>query len=93
VIGTYDCLHTPADGISFTSAEADSKALPFYLIKGVPSSKATATDTSGYGGIINLLPGTATLTGKLSSGESLGIESMLMRADTITYTTLLPLPG
>jgi hypothetical protein len=93
VIGTYDCTHAPAASISFSSAEADSQSLPFYLIKGVPSSKANATDSSGYGGIINLLPGAATLSGNLSSGQTLGIESMLIRADTITYTTLLPLPG
>ena len=93
VIGVYDCLKVPGDGVTFSSAEADTASMPFYLIKGAPSSKATATDSSGYGGIINLLPGTATLTGKLGSGESLGIESVLMRADEITYTTLLPLPG
>jgi len=93
VLGTYNCLHNSTEGVSLSSAEADSKSLPFYMIKGVPSSKATATDGSGYGGILNLIPGTATLTGKLSSGESLGTESVLIRADQITYSTLLPLPG
>jgi hypothetical protein len=63
------------------------------MVKGVPSSKATATDSSGWGGFLNLLPGTATLSGKLSDGQTLGIESTLIRADTITYTALLPLPG
>jgi hypothetical protein len=93
VVGAYNCLQIPAEGVTLSSAEADAASMPFYLIKGVPSSKATATDSSGYGGIINLLPGTATLTGKIGNGESLGIESVLMRADEITYTTLLPLPG
>jgi hypothetical protein len=93
VLGTYDCLHAPAGGVTFESLEADSKSLPFYMVKGVPSSKATATDSSGWGGFLNLLPGTATLSGKLSDGQTLGIESTLIRADTITYTALLPLPG
>jgi hypothetical protein len=93
VVGTYDCTHTSAAGVSFSSAEADSQSLPFYMVKGVPSSKATATDSSGWGGFLNLLPGTATLSGKLSSGQSLGVESTLIRADTITYTALLPLPS
>jgi hypothetical protein len=93
VLGTYDCLHNSTEGVSLSSAEADSRSVPFYMIKGVPSSKATATDGSGYGGIINLLPGAATITGKLGSGDSLGIESVLMRADEVTYSTLLPLPS
>jgi hypothetical protein len=67
--------------------------MPFYTVKGVPSSKMTATDSSGSGGMVNILPGTATLTGRLSNGTSLGVESVLMRADEITYTSLVPSPG
>jgi hypothetical protein len=92
-LGTYDCLHTPAAGVTFSSLEADSSSLAFYMIKGTPSSKVTATDSSGWGGLLNLLPGTATLTGKISSGQTLGIESTFIRADTITYTGLPPIPG
>jgi hypothetical protein len=92
VLGAYDCSHKFTEGVSIFSPEADASSSTFYLIKGIPNSKAEATDSSGYGGILNLRPGSVTLSGRLITGEIIGTESLLIRGGEITYTSLLPLP-
>jgi hypothetical protein len=91
-LGAYNCLHAPADGVRLSSADGDSETLPFYLVKGLPSTTATATDSSGLGGILNLRPGSVTLTGTLSTGQIVGTVSMFTRAGEITYTSVVPAP-
>jgi hypothetical protein len=91
-LGAYDCLHRPAEGVSFRSENADDKTVVFYVIKKIPSIMDTATDSSGHGGIINLPPGTITLAGEIAGGKSIGTESLFVRAGQITYTSVLPSP-
>ena len=93
LLGAYNCLQAPGDGVRLSSPDADAATFSFYMIKGIPSSTATATDSQGYGGLINLRPGSVTLTGTLTTGETIGTESVLTRASVITYTALVPSPG
>jgi hypothetical protein len=88
----YNCLGQTADGISMSSPEGDSATIPFYMIKNFPSVKASATDSSGNGGLLNLHGGTATLTGKLDNGSSIGLLSAMIRPGRITYTAMVPAP-
>jgi hypothetical protein len=91
-IGTYNCQSEPASGVRFRSNDSDASATPFYLIKRIPSMSATSTDSDGRGGILNLRPGSVTLRGELTSGESIGTVSVFTRQGEVTYTTLLPAP-
>jgi hypothetical protein len=88
----YNCLGQTAEGVALSSPEGDSATQPFYMIKGIPSSKVPTTDGSGNGGLLNLRPGTATLMGKLDSGDSTGLLSAMIRPGRITYTAMVPAP-
>lgn len=88
----YNCLGQTAEGVSFSSAEGDSATTPFYMIKNVPSTKQSETDSSGQGGLLNLRPGTATLTGTLASGAPMATLGVLTRPGQVTYTALIPAP-
>lgn len=88
----YNCLGQTAEGVHFTSPEGNGETAPFYMIKGIPSTKHSATDSSGNGGLLNLPPGTATLTGRLDSGDAIGTLSMMTVAGRITYTAMVPSP-
>jgi len=92
MLGAYDCQRRAAEGISLTVAEADDKTSAFYLVKKVPSITATATDSSGRGGIINVKAGSVSVTGTLPDARSIATVGVFVRPDTITYTTLLPAP-
>lgn len=91
-IGAYNCLSQPATGVRFRSNDSDVSTVPFYLIKRVPSMTATATDSDGRGGMLNLRPGSITLRGELPTGESIGTVSVVLRQGEVTYTSLLPAP-
>ncbi len=88
----YNCLGQTTDGVSMSSPEGDAATIPFYMIKNFPTIKASATDSSGNGGLLNLHPGTATLSGKLADGSSIGVLSAMIRAGRITYTAMVPAP-
>ena len=90
--GAYDCFRNPAEGVTFSSLDADEWSTPFYMIKEMPSITATATDSSGYGGILNFPPGSVGFSGQLATGAVIGTESLLVRANQITYTALPPMP-
>jgi hypothetical protein len=88
----YDCFEKYAEGVSFSSPEGDSSTTPFYMIKGIPSTKHSETDSSGNGGLLNLPPGTATLTGQLKDGRTMGMLSAMTKPGRMTLTALVPAP-
>jgi hypothetical protein len=93
MVGAHSCVGQPAEGVSFSSVEGDASTVAFYMIKSIPSTKQSATDTSGRGGLLNLPPGSVTLTGRLAStGQTLGTLSVFARAGELTYTALVPAP-
>jgi hypothetical protein len=92
IVRAYNCLGQPADGVKFSSADADAQSAAFYMIKGVPLISHTETDSSGSGGLLNLRAGSVTLTGQTTSGASLGTLAVLTRAGELTYTSMVPTP-
>ena len=93
MVGALTCLGQSAEGVTFSSAEGDDATVAFYMIKGIPSTKQAATDTSGWGGLVNLPPGSVTLTGTLAATQQqVGTLSVFVRAGELTYTTLVPAP-
>lgn len=93
MVGSYDCLSRPADGVSVSSDDADPTSAAFYLVKKVPSFSAGSTDSSGRAGLINLRPGSVSVTGSLASDRRrIATVGVFVRAGTITYTTVLPAP-
>lgn len=59
-----DCSGRRARGAVFSSPEAQEGTTVGYLSNGLPSPDATATDSSGIGGLFNLPVGEATIRGE-----------------------------
>lgn len=89
-LGAHDCLDEPAAGIRFVSTDADDATATFYLIQKIPSASATATDSEGRGGLINLRAGSITVSGQLATGETVGTVSLFTRENQVTYASLVP---
>jgi hypothetical protein len=93
-LGADNCLGQPASGVRLSSEDSDDSTAPFYLIQKIPSTTATETDSEGRGGILNIRPGSTTITGKVAStGQTVGTLSVFTRQGQVTYTTLVPTPG
>ena len=92
MLGAYDCLERPADGVVISTGDGDADTTPFYLIKKIPSLTAMSTDSSGRGGIINLPAGSRAVQGGTPAGRRIASVGIFVRPGTITYTTLLPAP-
>jgi hypothetical protein len=91
LITAHDCQGTFADGVTFVTADGDAMTKTFYSSRGLPSASATATDSDGYGGMINLPSGAVTVTGSLSAnGRTVGTISLLVRAGGISYSRIVP---
>jgi hypothetical protein len=94
LLATYDCQHSPADGVSLRSKEGDADTAAFYIVGKLPKANATATDISGQAGLINLPPGPVEIVGSVASdGRIIGRDSVWVRAGAFTYTSLVPSPG
>ena len=93
VVNAKDCAGAPAGGVSFATPSGDDMTSRFYLVGGLPSDKATETESqSGYGGFINVPTGAATLTAALVNPHAeLGTISLLVRDGAITYTQVVPI--
>ena len=92
MLGAYDCLGRPAEGVNLWSDDGDVQTTPFYSVGRLPSVSATGTDTSGRGGIINLKPGPVTVTGRVGDGRLVGTVGLFVRPRAITYTSMFPTP-
>jgi hypothetical protein len=96
LINTTDCQAKPLANVSYsiTGGAKDASTYVFYTQKSFPLSSATSTDESGYGGVVNLLPGVATISATVASGAAnervVGNASLNMRAGFITYSTITP---
>jgi hypothetical protein len=92
MLGAYDCLGRPAEGVSLWSDDGDAQTLPFYSVGKLPSVTASGTDVSGRGGIINLKTGPVSITGRIADGHVVGTVGLFVRPRAITYTSLFPAP-
>lgn len=91
LLRAFDCTDEPVPGVVFEVDDADPNSTAFYSVDGLPSRKATATDTSGYGGVINAAPGTITVKARLAgSRRVISTVSILVKAGAITYSRMVP---
>lgn len=89
-----NCKGEPGEGVSVSPDRTESTTQGFYLIKGLPSTAASATDGSGYGGIANTpLSFVKVSATHFASKKLIGSTTVLSRAGTITYVYLVPSPN
>jgi hypothetical protein len=92
LLAAYDCQGQTAAGVRLSNDRPDALTSGFYVVRKLPSTAATSTDSSGQGGFINLLPGTVNVSGELSSDRQVAYLSVLVRPGQITFTSLVPSP-
>jgi len=90
----YNCQGKTAEGVRYTTSAGDGWTVPFYMLAGIPSTRQSATDSAGSGGLLNVPAGSATVIGNIGdNGQTLGKpESVVVRAGKITYTAVVPSP-
>jgi hypothetical protein len=92
LLAAYDCQGQTAAGVRLGTEQGDAQTSGFYVVRKFPSITAVATDSSGQGGFINLLPGTVNVSGALSPDRQVAYLSVLVRPGQITFTSLVPSP-
>jgi hypothetical protein len=91
LLSSYDCQGKAAAGVSFKMDGAQGSSV-FYAVAGLPNTTVTSTDSQGYGGFLNVSPGTISVTGQLEEdNRELGRISLLIRAGSISYSRMVPL--
>ena len=94
LLDSRDCTGAPASEISFTPTEINAEAVRFYAEQNLPSGSATHTDSSGYGGFLNVSPGTITIVATLANtGRTVGEVTVLVREGSMTYGSIQPNGG
>lgn len=89
-----DCMGTALAGIVFSSPQADSKTVQFYVRDQVPTNVMSAPDTpaEGDGGYLNLPVGTVLISAKDGkTGLDLATVTVLIRAGYISVSYIRPI--
>jgi hypothetical protein len=82
----YDCNDRHVPGATFTLNQMAENTLPFYLNKGVPSTKVQVTDSEGVGGAVNVPHGTVHATATvLDASVTLGSIDVYVNAGELSY--------
>jgi hypothetical protein len=91
ILTAQNCMGAFSAGVAYETADADPETIEFYATDGLPSLRATRTDTSGFGGFLNLPAGPVSVTGTLTeSSLPLASVSVLVRSGFITYGHIVP---
>jgi hypothetical protein len=92
-IGTLDCSRKPAAGVTWEPNVIDPLQKRFYYVNGLPSEEATATDSTGFGGLLNAKPGSIIITATLqATGTRVGSATVLVKPGAASYIYLPPTP-
>jgi hypothetical protein len=91
VISALNCQGQPGQGVSYSTSGGDASTRVFYVVGGLPTTKPSATDATGAGGLINVPVGNVIVSGAvLGHSAPLDTLSVLIRADVTTYTRMVP---
>ena len=93
LLTAFDCAGAAAAGINFSiGGTPDPKTFIFYLVNALPTTAATVTDDTGYGGLVNVPAGVTTVSALLGgpSGHKISKISVLVRAGYVSYSRVTP---
>jgi hypothetical protein len=80
-VAIYDCSDRYAAGVTFSISGTTAATVPFYITSGLPSAKATETDSSGTWGAVDVPVGALTVTATLAATRRpLGSINVMIRA-------------
>lgn len=87
----YDCAHEKASGATITATPLDTGTIG-YGVANIPLPDKSATDKGGLAVVANATPGYVTITSTSSSGETMAVAAVPVRAGAITTFGLDPTP-
>jgi hypothetical protein len=91
LVSVLDCTGAQAKGIILESNLSADQGKIFYSKAGIPDGMATETDKGGYGGIVNAIPKTVSLSAFVAqSRKKVGEVTVLVQPGTQTMTKLVP---
>ena len=87
LVNAQDCLGKPASGVTFSVSPADPAAIGYYLVNGLPTNGAMATDATGYGGFLNLSMNATTVTATFAGTQQvIGSLGLVVRSGSSTWS-------
>ncbi|MEZ4392034.1 MAG: hypothetical protein R3A48_13130 [Polyangiales bacterium] len=90
--GVAHCVGA-AEGATVSATPALMGATAFYNVSGLPDPRAMATDATGQGGMLNVAPGTYTLTAnRVTPAARIGSVEVSVRGGFVTAVTVVPSP-
>ena len=91
-INVRDCSGKPGPGVRFVFDSFRDTPVPFFAIGSIPDKDAVETDASGFGGFVNVLPGTLSLRAVLNDGTErvVGTTRVVVHANALTVATIAP---
>ena len=96
LLNARDCTGATVANVSFsvTGGAKDNSTYVFYTVQDFPSKAATATEATGYGGVVNVPAGvttvSATLAANTAGARQVGTVTLNVRAGFITYSNVTP---
>ena len=92
LLNAFDCQGNAAANISYSiDSTPSSDTFIFYLLNTLPTTSVTATDYTGYGGLVNMPEGVTTISAQLApSGRTVSKISILVRAGFVSYSSVTP---
>jgi hypothetical protein len=92
LVNVVNCKGTAGVGVSYVADPPLMGATQYYSRGGVPNADATMTDSAGYGGWVNVEPGSVSMSAMaVGTKYKFPVLSLYARAGTITYSKLGPL--
>jgi hypothetical protein len=80
-VAIYDCSDRYAAGVSFSISSTTAATVPFYIASGLPSARATETDSSGTWGAVDVPVGSLKVTATLAAtNQTLGTIDVFVHA-------------
>jgi hypothetical protein len=89
VLTVEDCRSKPLAGVSFVVKGVEGST-NFYSVGGLPTITTSATDISGYGGLLNLPPTTTAIRADHAKLGTIGQLSLFVKAGTLSYSRMVP---
>jgi hypothetical protein len=86
-VRTFDCKNTLASGVALKS---DMAGVPWYFLKGAPSTTLQTTDVQGLGGFVGIAPGFALSEATLPDGTEIAGQTLLVRGGWMSTSFLRP---
>ena len=84
----FDCSGNTASGVSLSTR---NEGVPWYLVDGLPTARASMTAADGLGGYLNVSPGLALIDVKAPNGSSIaGPQSMVVRPGWMSVVYIRP---